>query len=203
MMFVELFAPKGVLGAEERRRLVMRLGALEGLVPEEQRHAGVGPVFGSMFHVVVHEPEHWVRAGRLVEPETNPVFVVRIHVPGPWRKDMSEYLVQHVTGVLTKFADETGTARQASVQVHVLGVPEGGLGVDGQVRTSTRLVDMMGEPYEEDLAAGRALRDPLCGVIIPLNDHAVTLELDGTLYGFCCAGCRDEFVAERQRATPA
>jgi YHS domain-containing protein len=88
------------------------------------------------------------------------------------------------------------------VLVHVLGVSEGGIGLDGEVRTSVDLVAMLGEPYQDDLAAGRAVKDPLCGVVVPLNETAITLEQDGTVYAFCCTGCRDTFVA-RQRGEGA
>lgn len=195
MMFVELFAPEGALSADQRRRVARLLGSVQALAPSEEDHAGVATVFGSMFHVVVHEPEVWVNADRLYEPGTPPVYVVRVHVPGPWRKDMSETVIAHVTKALTEVDD-----REPEVQVHVLGVPEGGIGLHGQATTSTQLVELMSQPYEAGLADGTALRDPLCGVIVPLNDNAVTLEVDGTTYAFCCAGCREEFVEKRSRA---
>lgn len=41
--------------------------------------------------------------------------------------------------------------------------------------------------------------DPVCGMTVALAT-AVTLELDGTRYAFCCTGCRDVFLARRRRA---
>jgi hypothetical protein len=204
MMFIELFAPHGALSADQRRRVALRLGSLREFAPAEEVHAGTATVFGAMFHVVVHEPRVWVAADQLVEPDAPAVYVVRVFVPGPWRKDMSETIVSHVTKALAEVDDDGERPyREPVVQVHVLGVPEGGFGLYGQVKTSTQLVELMSEPYEADFAAGKALKDPLCGVIVPLNDTTVTLELDDTLYGFCCAGCRDEFVEKRRKAATA
>ncbi|MER7010383.1 hypothetical protein ABT324_02995 [Saccharopolyspora sp. NPDC000359] len=191
MMFVELFAPKGALSSDQRRRVAELLGALDRFVPDEDRHAGISEVFGALFHVVVHESAVWVTGGEVLEPGAPARFVVRVHVPGPWRKDMSEYVVSHTTEAVAAVAGP-----EAAVQVHVLGVPEGGIGLNGQVATSTRIVEMMGEPYLADLEAGKAVRDPLCGVIVPLNEDAITLEVDGAVHGFCCAGCREEYVAK-------
>jgi hypothetical protein len=195
MMFVELFAPKGTLDADRRRRVAERLGSLHELTEgEESIGAGTAQVFRSMFQVVVHEPDVWVAAERVHDPADRPRYLVRVYVPGPWRKDMSQAVVSYVTKVLI---DSDG--RDPIVQVHVLGVPEGGIGLDGQVRTSEAIVEMMSAPYQDDLATGRAARDPLCGVIVPMDDDAVTLEEDGVLHAFCCAGCRDAYVDKRRK----
>ncbi|RKT90048.1 hypothetical protein SAMN05421805_11447 [Saccharopolyspora antimicrobica] len=196
-MFVELFAPKGSLSADQRRQVAELLGSPREFVPEAERHAGITEVFGSLFHVVVHEPEVWVAGGQVLEPGGPAQYVVRVHVPGPWRKEMSEFVISWATKALaTVIGDAARPYQEPVVQVHVLGVPEGGIGLLGEVARSARIVEMMGEPYRADLAAGRAVEDPLCGVIVPLDDAAITLEVDGQVHAFCCAGCRDQFAAK-------
>lgn len=111
MMFIELFAPKGALSADRRRLVALRLGSLREFVPTEDSHAGIARVFGSMFHVVVHEPEVWVAADQIVEPAAPP-YVVRVHVPGPWRKDLSEYVVSHVTKALAEVVADDAECRR-------------------------------------------------------------------------------------------
>ncbi|MFE3461715.1 YHS domain protein [Nocardiopsis aegyptia] len=197
MMFIELFASPGALDADTRERVAERLGSVweltegEGILPEAMA------VLGSLVQVVVHEPVTWVGSERALAPDSAPHFMIRVHVPGPWRKAMSDHVVAYTTAILTESV--AGSGREPVVHVHVLGVPEGGIGVAGKPVTSDGIVEMMSEPYEQDRADGRAVKDPLCGVTVPLNESAVTLELDGTLYGFCCADCREEFAAKRRR----
>jgi YHS domain-containing protein/phenylpyruvate tautomerase PptA (4-oxalocrotonate tautomerase family) len=197
MMFIELFASRGALDAAARERVAERLGSVweltegEGVLPEAMG------VLASLFQVVVHEPDTWVIDGQALAPDAAPYFTVRVHVPGPWRKAMSDHVIAYTTAILTEAVG--GSGREPVVHVHVLGVPEGGIGVGGKPVTSDGIVEMMSRPYEPDMAAGRAVKDPLCGVTVPLNETSVTLELDGTVYGFCCAGCRDEFADKRRR----
>ncbi|MFB4290684.1 YHS domain protein [Nonomuraea sp. ATR24] len=194
MMFIELFVPKGVLDSD-RRLVAERLGSLHELTGGgELIGDATAEVFRSMFQVVVHEPDVWVAAGRALGPGDRPRYLVRVYVPGPWRKDMSEAVVSYATKVLRE-----SDGRDPDVQVHVLGVPEGGIGLNGRATTSEGIVELLNAPVEADLAAGRAARDPMCGVIVPLDDDAVTLEEDGVLHAFCCSGCRDVYVDRRAR----
>ena len=201
MIFVELTTAKGNLDPEQRLRVAQRLGSMHELSGGAEVQPGTAEVFRSMFQVVIHEPEAWVVGEEPLAPADAPRYVVRAYVPAPWRKDLSQPLIAHVTKVLSELGADDQRAepgRGPAVLVLVLGISEGAIGLDGVPRTSTDLVEMLGEPYRDDLAAGRAVKDPLCGVIVPLNDNAITLDLDGTRYGFCCAGCRDTFVARRR-----
>ncbi|WP_216212328.1 hypothetical protein [Amycolatopsis aidingensis] len=210
MFFVELFVSKGALEPEQRRRVARRLGRLgelsdgepaEGADEVSEMAPRSAAVAAAMFQVVVHEPEIWVAAENLVTPEGPPRCVVRVHVPGPWRKDLSETLVAYATRIIAaEFEDRLRPYREPTVQVHVIGVSEGSIGLRGKVATSNDIVEMLSEPYREDAAEGRALRDPMCGVLVPLEGNTATVELDGELYAFCCAGCRAEFLAKRRKA---
>ncbi|MBE1487888.1 YHS domain protein [Plantactinospora soyae] len=201
MIFVELTTAKGNLDPEQRLRVAQRIGSMHELSGGAEVQPGTAEVFRSMFQVVIHEPEVWVVGEEPLAPADPPRYVVRAYVPAPWRKELSQPLIAHVTKVVSELGagdDRAEPGREPAVLVLVLGISEGAIGLDGVPRTSTDLVEMLGEPYRNDLAAGRAVKDPLCGVIVPLNENAVTLDLDGTRYGFCCSGCRDTFVARRR-----
>jgi YHS domain-containing protein len=142
--------------------------------------------------VVVHEPETWVVGDRPLDGDGPYPYMVRVHTPGPWRKDISGHVIASFTRAVTDVDPD------AAVQVHVLGVPEGGIGVRGEAKTSAALVDMMNEPLKQDYAEGRALKDPICDMLVS-PDTAPTLEWEGTLYGFCCEGCREEFVRKQEK----
>jgi YHS domain-containing protein len=191
MMFIELFVPRNRLTADRRRKLAQGfMGSMTGAgeVMDERSEA----VYASQFHVVVHEPEAWIVGDDPVGEDGPVPYMVRAHVPGPWRKDVSEHLITAFTRLIL---DEDPAA---AVQVHVLGVTEGSIGVGGEAKTSAGLVEMMNEPLQQDLAEGRAVIDPMCDMIVPLAT-APTLEWEGTLYGFCCEGCRTEFVEKKEK----
>lgn len=42
--------------------------------------------------------------------------------------------------------------------------------------------------------------DPYCGMTVPVEGNDVTFEYDGTMYYFCCPGCRAGFEADPQKA---
>ncbi|MEV3963126.1 hypothetical protein AB0M34_19875 [Nocardia sp. NPDC050193] len=207
MMFIELFLSAGALGSDQRRRVARRLGTIQELGAGEPGSEGgeMAPrsaaVFASMFQVVVHEPQIWVAGERVLSEQDPPHCLVRIHVPGPWRKDMSETLISYATRIVSdEFDDRELPLHRPTVQVHVVGVSEGSIGMLGKMVKSADLVEMLSDPYRDDAAAGKALKDPMCGVLVPLDDDAVTTEIGGELYAFCCRGCRAEYLAKRERA---
>ncbi|MFC9896430.1 hypothetical protein ACFVMC_22310 [Nocardia sp. NPDC127579] len=207
MMFIELFVSEGALDSAQQRRVARRLGTIHELGahdPEAGGHAMAprsAAVFASMFQVVVHRPPVWVAGERLLTEEDPPHCLVRVFVPGPWRKDMSETVISYATRILAEeFEDRDLPYQRPTVQVQVIGISEGSVGMLGKAARSQDLVEMLSAPYQEEAAAGRALRDPLCGVLVPLRDDTVTVDLDGELFAFCCGGCRNEFLAERAEA---
>ncbi|MEE2040492.1 YHS domain protein [Nocardiopsis sp. CT-R113] len=201
MIFIELFVPRGSLGAEPRRRLAERLGNVVELTHGEETQEGWEAVLGSLLQVVVHEPELWVVDQRLLESGAAPRYLVRIHVPAPWRKAMSEHMITYVTKVISEVeSDARRPYLEPVVQVQVLGVTEGSYGLLGRATDSDGIVELMNEPYREEYERGRAVLDPICKMYVPLNDTAITLEWEGTLHGFCCTACREEFLEKRQKA---
>lgn len=215
MMFAELFVPKGTYSQERLHQLGQRLIAAllaqpDGTVQQETKEStglesadpGVVEFLSSITHVVVHEPETWITAGQALGPDGPPRYVVRVHVPGAWRKELSEHLITSITRVLAD-VDDAGERlyRAPHAEVHVLGVPEGGYGAFGEPIREARLLDMINKSKRGDSAAvpDGMIKDLICGAIISL-DTAVILEHDGKTYGFCCTGCRRHFEGQHSVA---
>lgn len=89
--------------------------------------------------------------------------------------------------------------RTACVEVHVIGVPEGGYGVFGRVVGESALLEMISEAKTGTPAADDpGVRiDPVCGMAA--SDMVTTLEHEGTTYGFCSPGCRRHFADKLAR----
>ncbi|HEX2357419.1 MAG TPA: hypothetical protein VHI50_13310 [Micromonosporaceae bacterium] len=134
MMLVELFVPKGVLTARRRGEIAERL--CTELLYEEGVPPAVAEPSRAATHVVVHEPQAWVNGGPAAE---GPRFVVRVSVPAAWRAEISARVIERVTRVLTGASGDA----HADVWVHVVGVPEGGMGAFGQVMRSTDIVQLL------------------------------------------------------------
>ncbi|MCT2587818.1 hypothetical protein [Actinophytocola gossypii] len=196
MMFTEVFVPKGALREDERARLAERL-TLRGLHGEEGADPGVLDFLESITHVVVHEVDVWVAGGRRLGADEPPRYVVRVHVPGPWRKSLSESIVEQVTRVLAESdPDPDRLRREPHAEVHVLGVPDGGYGAFGRVVGESSMGDLISQANSgtSEVPPGMAL-DPVCGATVPLDGpDAVTAERDGVTYAFCCPGCRRHFL---------
>lgn len=211
MMFIELFVPKGALSADQRRRISERL--ITEFMTDEEEHGAPAAVLEaarSIWQVVVHEPETWIVGGRPVDPDEPPRYMVRVSVPGSWRKDMSGEVVSRVTRVLAEGEEDPRRLYdEPAAWVHVVGISEGSLGAFGQVMESADIVKMITKPFRESpdrdaavaaAAAGTAI-DPICGMTVELTDEAITMEHDGTTYAFCAPGCRQVFIQERRAAT--
>ncbi len=51
--------------------------------------------------------------------------------------------------------------------------------------------------------AGMVLRDPVCGMTVDREDVRHIAEHGGTIYAFCCVGCRSRFVKDPTAFVPA
>ena len=51
--------------------------------------------------------------------------------------------------------------------------------------------------------AGMVLRDPVCGMTVDREDVRHIAEYGGTIYAFCCPGCRSRFVKDPTAYVPA
>ncbi|MFI5615252.1 hypothetical protein [Amycolatopsis sp. NPDC051903] len=219
MMFLELFVPRGTYDTEELQRFAEKLtlkqllthaAAISDVVTVHEAaraNPGVMDFLDSINHVVVHEISAWVVGGRLLDRTAPPRFIARAYVPGPWRKAMSPFLIASITRALAQAdADPDRFHHEPQVEVHVVGVPEGGYGLFGRVAGESSLLEMIsqaktdtGRPNNPD-----ALVDPVCGMASA--DMVATLEHEGTVYGFCSTGCRrhfaDKLAKESSREEP-
>jgi YHS domain-containing protein/phenylpyruvate tautomerase PptA (4-oxalocrotonate tautomerase family) len=212
MMFIELFVPKGTLSEEQRRRLSERL-ITEFMTEEEEQGAPSGVIEANraIQQVVVHQPDTWIVGGKPVNLNELPRYLVRVSVPGSWRKPMSAEVISRVTRVLAEADPNPQRLYQESVAwVHVIGVPEGSYGMFGKALEGTDLVRLITRPFRESPERAALIKsappgtaiDPICGMTLPPSDTALTLEHEGTTYCFCSAGCRQVFLEELRGALP-
>ncbi len=209
MMLIELFVPRGTFSPEELRRLAGRLtmkqllthvDAIRDIVDASEgssANPGVLDFVESINHVVVHEIGTWIAGGSPLDPAGSPRYLARVYVPGPWRKAMSAFLIASITRALSLADPEPERFyREPQVEVHVIGVPEGGYGAFGRVIGQTALLDMISEAKTGAPLPGdpNVLIDPVCGMVA--RDMVTILEHDGTTYGFCSPGCRSHFAAK-------
>lgn len=207
MIFLELFVPRGTHDAEGLRRLAERLTMKQLLTHAEaltevvdaseaaSANPGVMDFLDSVNHVVVHEIGTWIVDGGLLDATQPTRFVARAYVPGPWRKAMSPFLVASITRALAQADPEPDRYyRDPLVEVHVIGVPEGGYGVFGRVVGESAMLEMISEAKTDTPGSDEpgVLVDPVCGMVA--TEMVATLEHDGTVYGFCSAGCRRHFA---------
>lgn len=216
MMFLELFVPRGAFDSDGLARLAERLtmkqllthlDAVRDVVDASEAasaNPGVVDFLAAINHVVVHEIGTWIVDGGRLDPAEPPRYVARVYVPGPWRKAMSAFLIASITRALAQA--DAGPARlyhQPRVEVHVIGVPEGGYGVYGRVVGESALLEMISQAKTDTAAPDdpNALIDPVCGMVA--TDMVATLEHDGTIYGFCSAGCRRHFADKLVHQEPS
>jgi len=207
MMFLELFVPRGALSAGQLRELARRLtlrqllthvDAIRDVVGGSEAagaNAGVLDFLDSISHVVVHETGVWIVGEHALDPAGPPRYIVRVHVPGSWRKSAGPFLIASITRAISQASPEPGRCyREPCVEVHVIGVPEGGYGVFGRVAGESALLEMICEAKTDTPAPDDSgvFIDPVCGMAA--SDMVTTLEHEGTTYGFCSPGCRRHFA---------
>ncbi|HEX6684641.1 MAG TPA: hypothetical protein VF062_17685 [Candidatus Limnocylindrales bacterium] len=112
MIFVEVFAPRGVLSPQERWQLAERL--MTDVNFEEPALPVAMEIAVGNAEVVVHEPEAWTVGGQPIERAR---FLVRVSVPEQWRAEFSRHLAPRLTRVLRGVPGST-----ADITVHVFGV---------------------------------------------------------------------------------
>ncbi|GAA1282726.1 hypothetical protein Psi02_31470 [Planotetraspora silvatica] len=140
MMFIEVFAPKGALGHEQRRHLGERLSA--ELTYEESAPAAVIAAGRALVQVVFHEPGTWITGDGAPDPGVPPRYLVRVSLPRAWREEAAAELISRVTRVLAD-SDAQRVNAEPVVWVQVIGVPEGGYGRSGRVMRSTDIIMMI------------------------------------------------------------
>ncbi|MCX4452316.1 YHS domain-containing protein [Streptomyces sp. NBC_01728] len=208
MILVELFVPPGVFDPAQGRRLGERL--IDALMGTEDGHAQ--PVMDSaraLTQVLVQEPAAWIAGDRHpVDPANPPRYLIRVSAPAAWRKEMSAHAIDRLTQALAETEVEAGRdpdrlRAEPHALVHVVGIPEGSLGMCGRPVGSLDLIQHMTAPHRDDIAhlptddlpPGTVI-DPVCGMTVDLNTTDLTLEYEDTVYGFCNGQCRRIFADE-------
>lgn len=208
MTLFEIFVPRGVLTQDARRRLGERMvtevlntnGAPADLIDRAR----------GLAHVIIHEPETWSVAGRPVSA-TDPRYVVRVTLPGGHLTGNTRAeLVSRITMVVAAFdATPERVYAEPRVWVQIHEVPDGNLGAFGRIVPTADVIKMVVTPdwtptdHGPQADAGtrpNEVIDPICGMTVELNEHAITLEHDGIVYGFCATSCRDIFARQHALA---
>lgn len=199
MLVIDVTVPKGRFSPGERDDLASRLTAGELLSGDRSADIGVDPgvlaLYESLTHVVVREVDTWIAGGRRARDADAPTYLVNVLV-GAWGKEMAAHLIKRVTAAVEAFEGVPGRlSREPAVLVHVIPLAEGAYGLYGRPLGVNEYSDMIeaaktGTTRE---APDGTYVDPTCGAIVPA-DEAVTLDLDGTTYGFCCPHCRGRFA---------
>lgn len=208
MILIEVFAPAGVLDPARHQEVGKRL--IDALMGSEDSHAEA--VMDSARHltqVLIHEPAAWITGDRHpVDPADPPRYLIRVSAPAPWRKEMSAYAIDRLTQALADTEEKAGRdpnrlRDQPHALVHVVGIQEGSLGLYGRPMSSLDLIQHMTAPHRDTIAhlptdalpPGTVI-DPVCGMTVDLNTTDLTLEVEGTLHGFCNGQCRRIFADE-------
>lgn len=196
MFFIELFAPRGALSAEQRHQAGVRLA---GFVEEGEAHAFTQEHFRGYIQVVVHEVDTWVVGEDAVGAGGPLRYVLRATVPSPWLKDLSGELTGRFTRIITELdAEAHPDTQKPEVWVVFTGVREGGWGMGGQPVTSEEMAAMFHQEFRAAVPdtgpvpgprPGTVI-DPMCGMVVELDDAAITLEHEGATYGYCAKSCR-------------
>jgi YHS domain-containing protein/phenylpyruvate tautomerase PptA (4-oxalocrotonate tautomerase family) len=203
MTLIELLISKGALDTDQRRKIGARL--VNELMNAEHAPADLIERGRAMTYVDVRESDAMV-GGRPVDAGASPHYFVRVSVPGSHLTDgMRAEMVARITRVLAEVDPHPERlSDEARAWVQIIEVPDGNTGVLGQVARIGDLVKMTVKPGFRPTAPGGApnggdvasVTDPICGMTVVLDDHAVTLERDGTTYAFCSTACRDIFAGQ-------
>ncbi|MFF7984055.1 hypothetical protein ACFZDK_33910 [Streptomyces sp. NPDC007901] len=208
MILIEVFAPAGVLDPARHQEVGKRL--IDALMGTEDAHAeAVMDSARALTQVLIHEPAAWITGDRPpVDPADSPRYLIRVSAPAAWRKEMSAHAIDRLTQALADTEAEAGRdpdrlRDQPHALIHVVGIPEGSLGMCGRTMGSLDLIQHMTAPHRgaiansptDELPPGTVI-DPVCGMTVDLNSTDLTLEVEDTVDGFCNGQCRRIFADE-------
>ncbi|GAA4935027.1 hypothetical protein GCM10023224_14620 [Streptomonospora halophila] len=213
MLFIEVFAPQGALGAEGRELLATRLVELDDGVDRGEYHPeSVEENSRAYTQVVVHEPLTWFAGEHKVGADWPQRYAVRVRLPSPWVKEAAgEFVERYNRIVANTVRNVRGPGAEPQVWVEVHGVREGTLGLDGQVMGSEAITRLFTGSWRESVE-GRGpvpgpepgtVHCPVCSMVVKLDGSAITLDHEGDVYGYCSKHCRKAHAEELGVPVPA
>ncbi|QVQ50307.1 hypothetical protein J4H86_15265 [Spiractinospora alimapuensis] len=201
MLLIELYLPSGVLGAPQRERLARRLIAF---MDEDEHSPTVLEDSRALTQVLLLEPQTWVAGDRTVSGHDNARYVARVSVPAPWVKPVREEMVQRFTRIIREAAREADADADPRIWVEIRGVRDGSWGMDGQTLSTPEIERLVTQRRREEVR-GRVpvpgprpatVHDPICDMVVELDDAAITLVHAGETYGYCTKACRARHAEE-------
>jgi YHS domain-containing protein/phenylpyruvate tautomerase PptA (4-oxalocrotonate tautomerase family) len=199
---VEIRCPTGALDAEDRARLAADITAgLVGDAVEDEVPAETLGRARAMTHLGFRELDGWTTGDGPWRPDTPPPLWLTMTVPETWRDEISRHLTGWLRRAVRRLDARHGWERPiGGLWINITGVHDGSIGLDGKASTADDVVAVMSEEFrarydagEVDLPDGVVI-DPMCGMRVTLGPRAVTLEHDGTTWGFCAQSCRDAYA---------
>ncbi|GAB3443037.1 hypothetical protein GCM10027570_10760 [Streptomonospora sediminis] len=213
MLFIEVFAPQGALGAEGRGLLAKRLVELDDGVEHGEAHPeSVVENSRAYTQVVVHEPPTWAAGDRTVGADWPQRYVVRVRIPSPWVKEVAEEFIKRYHRIVARTVRESrGADTEPQIWVEVHGVREGSLGLDGQPMGSEAITRLFTGAWRESVDGSGpvpgpepgTVHCPVCSMVVRLDESAITLDHGGDVYAYCAKHCRRAHAEELGVAVPA
>lgn len=203
MNLVEITAPAGALTDSQRRSIASTV--VSNLLVEPDAPAEALERAGRTTHVWFHDAVAWTTGGPSPADEGVTPFVVTITVPEAWRADLTRHAMSAVRAALVRHVGKDALSPE-STWINIVGVPDGSIGLDGRPATGTDLVRHLTQDVQPDSATdlpSGVVVDPVCGMKVRLGPHAITLEHDGSVVGFCAVGCRNVYAEDHGLVVPA
>lgn len=158
----------------------------------------------AMTHVAFTEHSGWHTGdGSWGAPRDVPPLWITVTVPEAWRDEMARHEMGWLRRAVRRVDADHGWQRPDGwLWITMIGVADGSIGLNGKASTADQVVAELSREFRADLDAGKIdvpegmLLDPMCGMLVKDTPRAITLEHDGTRYGFCAHSCRDAFVRQ-------
>lgn len=207
MMLIEVFATKNSLDQAQRAMLAERL--VNEVMRADKAPAALIERTRAFTYVVIHDLD-LMPGGHAMSSDSRPHYLVRMTIPtgnGAHAMRGGE-IVERITRVLSEVeGDAERLYQKPAAWVQIIEVPDGNMGVYGQVVRIGDLMKMVTTPGYKPSAGNTApgetgkpddesLIDPICGMRVTLEEHAITVVRDGITYGFCSTVCRDLFHSQ-------
>lgn len=208
MNLIEIRHPAGALSPEDQVAMATEITVgLTGDVGDDTVPESTLRRVRAMTHVAFAELAGWQTGdGNWGAPGDVPPLWITVTVPEDWREEIARHEMGWLRRAVRRVdTDHDWQRPDGWLWINVVGIADGSIGLDGKAVTADGVVAEMSREFRSDLESGKVevpegmLLDPMCGMLVKDRARAITLEHDGTRYGFCAHSCRDAFV--RQNAS--